>query len=119
LRRLEVAGIKGEGDDLFSEPAFALIFRYSKGLPRLINTICESALITGYSRQLRSITPEVIEQVAIESRLNVGPQAEPPTQTPDNANVLKQLFEMVRLLEKADGAKEPSKLAKEEAGAQA
>jgi len=119
LRRLEVAGIKGEGDDLFSEPAFALIFRYSKGLPRLINTICESALITGYSRQLRSITPEVIEQVAIESRLNVGPQAEPPTQTPDNANVLKQLFEMVRLLEKADGAKEPSKVAKEEAGAQA
>jgi type II secretory pathway predicted ATPase ExeA len=119
-RRLEVAGAKEQGNDLFSEPALALIFRYSKGLPRLINTICESALITGYAGQLRSITPEVIEQVAIESRLNVGPPAEPPGKTPDNENVLKQLFEMVRLLEKAESGKEPSKLVKEEAaGAEA
>jgi hypothetical protein len=114
-----VAGAKTQSDELFSEPALALIFRYSKGLPRLINTICESALITGYARQLRSITPEVIDQVAIESRLNVVPPAEPPSKTPDNDKVLKQLFEMVRLLEKAEGGKEPSKLVKEEAGAEA
>jgi general secretion pathway protein A len=118
-RRLEVAGAKPQADDIFSETALAVIFRYSNGLPRLINTICESALITGYARQLRQITPEVIEHVAHEARLDVRLPAELPEKAPNDDHVLKQLFEMVRLLEKAGGGKEPSKFTKEDAGAEA
>ncbi len=118
-RRLEVAGAKPQANDIFSEPALAVIFRYSKGLPRLINTICESALITGYARQLRQITPDIIEHVAHEARLDVGLPTEPPEKSSNDDNVLKQLFEMVRLLEKTGAGKEPSKFTKEDAGAEA
>jgi ATP-dependent DNA ligase len=39
-------------------------------LPRLINTICENGLITAYARQLESVTPEIVEDVAKEFRLD-------------------------------------------------
>jgi len=51
---------------LFSDETIATVFRYSKGLPRLINTICENGLITAYARQLESVTPEIVEDVAKE-----------------------------------------------------
>src|SRR5260370_9033035 len=116
---MEVAGAKPEADDIFSETGLAVICRYTGGLPRLRHTICESALITGYARQLRQITPEVIEHVAHEARLDVRLPAELPEKAPNDDHVLKQLFEMVRLLEKAGGGKEPAKFTKEDAGADA
>ena len=33
----------------------AEIYRHSQGIPRLINTICENALITAYARQLHEL----------------------------------------------------------------
>ena len=55
----------------------AAVFRHSGGLPRLINTICENALITAYARQIPSVTPDVIEDVAKEFRLDVVPSLLP------------------------------------------
>lgn len=69
-RRLELAGSKNPGD-IFSIEAVLEIFRQSRGLPRLINTICENALIHGYARQLKSIPPSVIEEIGTHFRLNV------------------------------------------------
>jgi general secretion pathway protein A len=43
-----------------------MVHRYSRGIPRLINTICENALITGYSRQVAQITPAMVQQVAAD-----------------------------------------------------
>ena len=45
--------------------------RQSRGLPRLVNTLCENALIHGYARQLATIPPEIIEEIAADFRLNV------------------------------------------------
>jgi len=46
-------------------------------LPRLINTVCENALIAGYSRQMRSVSPEIIDDIARDFRLGVQtPQIE-------------------------------------------
>ena len=56
---------------IFTEEAIAAIFNYSRGLPRLINTICENALITAYAKQLRSVTPDMIEEVAREFRFDM------------------------------------------------
>ena len=47
------------------------IYRHSRGIPRLINTICENALITAYARQLPSVTPEIVEDAAADLRLGV------------------------------------------------
>lgn len=75
LRRLELAGANSHAHDFFSDATLARINHYSNGIPRLINTICENALIAGYARQLRNITPEVIEQVATDFRLNLTSDA--------------------------------------------
>ena len=46
--RLDVAG-KGDAA-IFSKPAIKRIYRYSRGLPRLINIACDRALLAAYTR---------------------------------------------------------------------
>ena len=75
-RRLQIAGADPDSSPLFSEEAVAGVYRHSRGLPRLINTLCENALITAYARRLPIVTPEVIEDVAKEFRLDVKGSSE-------------------------------------------
>jgi len=72
-QRLQIAGEGPHSSPLFSEDAISSVYRYSRGLPRLINTICENALIAAYARRLLSVTPEIVEYVANEFRLDVPP----------------------------------------------
>jgi general secretion pathway protein A len=72
-RRLQLAGATFETTTLFPQDSVAEIYLYSRGIPRLINTICENALVTAYARQLRSIPVEVVHEVASDFRLNLAP----------------------------------------------
>jgi hypothetical protein len=45
--RLHVAG--RDSDDLFEEDTFDIIHRYSGGVPRLINTLCDTALLCAFA----------------------------------------------------------------------
>lgn len=72
LERLTIAGRAYPQEPLFSPEAVKAIHQFSKGFPRLINTICENALITGYARHLQTITPEIITGVARDFHLNVN-----------------------------------------------
>lgn len=76
--RLQVAGAQ-PGNGLFPQDTIAAVYLHSKGIPRLINTICDNALITAYARKLRSVTPEIIESTATDLRLDVVrfPSSEP------------------------------------------
>lgn len=67
--RLKVAG--AERVDLFDSEATALIGRVSQGIPRVINNICDNALLYGYSASLEEINRDCIEEV-IES-LDLAP----------------------------------------------
>ncbi|UCF89479.1 MAG: AAA family ATPase [bacterium] len=58
--RLETAGGDGE---LIDEEAVDVIFRYSGGLPRVINNISANALLMGFSKDLSRIGPDVILDV--------------------------------------------------------
>src|SRR5215470_16213475 len=108
-RRLEIAGANGQTrETLFPEATLARILHYSKGIPRLVNTICESALITGYARQVRSITPEIIDQVAIDSRLEEVAQPTLVRKAVDPEAVLKGLFEMIQRFNVENGNKDDS-----------
>ena len=66
--RLMIAG-DTSSDHLFQPDAVKAIHQYSKGFPRLINTICENALITGYAQQLPHITPNIILGIAKDFHL--------------------------------------------------
>jgi len=69
-RRLEVGGVPA-GTIVFSEPATNAVFRHSQGFPRIINTICENALLSGYGRRASLITAEIVDEVASDLRLGV------------------------------------------------
>ena len=72
--RLQVSGVDPEqAAILFPAKTVTKVYEYSKGFPRLINTICENALITAYARQASVITPDIIEEVAREFRLGIVP----------------------------------------------
>lgn len=61
--RLQVAG---GARDLFSPAAIKLIHRQANGIPRVINIICDRALLGAYSQSVRQVTPELVEQAAAE-----------------------------------------------------
>ena len=69
-RRLRIAGAPAAGE-IFSGPAIEAVFRHSRGIPRLINTICENALLAGYAKHAATITSEIIDGVARDLRLGV------------------------------------------------
>jgi general secretion pathway protein A len=69
-RRLQLAGSE-QPDVIFPVETVLEVHRNSRGYPRLINTLCENGLINAYARQSRSVTPEIIEEVVKDFRLNV------------------------------------------------
>jgi len=79
-RRLQLAGADNAEQRLFPVETIACIYQHSRGIPRLINTVCENALIAGYARQMHSITTDIIEDIAVDFRLGVvhQPHAERP-----------------------------------------
>jgi general secretion pathway protein A len=75
-RRLQLAG-SPYPSALFPPETIAAVYQYSQGLPRLINTICENALIAAYARQMRSVGPDIVDDIATDFRLGVHtPKAE-------------------------------------------
>jgi general secretion pathway protein A len=69
--RLQRADGSSEAQELFPEEAIERVYRHSRGVARLINSICENALISAFARQSKRVPPEVIDEVACDLRLNV------------------------------------------------
>ena len=59
--RLHVAG--SDSCDLFSNEAVDKIISYSGGIPRLINLLCDTALVYGYAKGARQIDEELVMEV--------------------------------------------------------
>ncbi|HVN44318.1 MAG TPA: AAA family ATPase [Steroidobacteraceae bacterium] len=59
--RLTVAGGR---PDLFTPEAHVLVHSQSRGVPRIINQICDTALVYGFGEQVQTIGPKIIEQVS-------------------------------------------------------
>ncbi len=57
--RLEVAG--SQGRQIFDENCFPTIFRYTGGTPRLINTLCDTAMMAAFARDQEIVTLEDVE----------------------------------------------------------
>jgi len=55
--------VAGGSPELFSAEAVALIFEASGGVPRLVNTLCDTAMVYGYARQSPSIDRALMEKV--------------------------------------------------------
>lgn len=77
--RLRIGG--GSEEPIFSPEAIASIHAFSRGIPRVVNLLCEHALISGFVDQQRPIGPGIIEEVAREFELHlIEPTAPPHTE---------------------------------------
>ncbi len=56
--RLEVSGSKGA--PYFTEPALWRVYGYSRGIPRLVNAVCDKALLAGFVQQREKIDYKMI-----------------------------------------------------------
>jgi len=103
-RRLARAGVDdSQAATLFPEATTAAVYRYSRGIPRLINTICENALILAYAKQSRTVAGEVIDEIARDLRLHVTPR--PVTSEPgisvSRQDLARSLLDLINVLERA------------------
>jgi general secretion pathway protein A len=82
--RLSIAGRK---KSLFTDEALVQIYQASKGIPRNINLICDSALVYGFGYEMQTIGTEVIDQVLADKN-KIGLEFLQPTALqPEAGNV--------------------------------
>ncbi len=107
----------------FGEGAIELIAASSKGIPRVINVICDNALTVGFADGARVITANHIVKACAELHLNGNvarspirhadsPAEPPPVAVPTTAPVVTQAYSepVLRTLERYDSAhKRPSR----------
>jgi type II secretory pathway predicted ATPase ExeA len=94
LHRLEVAGAHGR--QLFDPELLPVIFRYTGGVPRLINTLCDTSLMIAFSTgqpmvtatELKAAIEELqwVEYAARTNRMRTGIAAPVPLPHPVSAN---------------------------------
>ena len=48
-----------------------MIHLYSRGVPRLINTVCDNALLEGFLTKRPKVDRDIIEDVACDFGLNI------------------------------------------------
>jgi type II secretory pathway predicted ATPase ExeA len=68
--RLRLAGATRP---IFTPQALDLIYRYSHGIPRVINLLCEHCLIVAFVEQVQEVSAEMVEGVAAELELETAP----------------------------------------------
>jgi type II secretory pathway predicted ATPase ExeA len=97
--RLEHVGYKG--GELFEPAAIERIISWSSGIPRLINTICDNALLIAYQASERTVTAGMIDEVANHLRLVERPSRAHQKNVDEVANRL-------RLVERSQRASDQS-----------
>jgi hypothetical protein len=76
--RLRLVGSRSS--EIFSPEALSLICRYSRGIPRVINTLCDNALLTGFRLSQKKIDVDII-RAAIKNLEGPSPRKTIPSAT--------------------------------------
>ena len=71
--RIRIAG--GSPADVFTIPAVMAIHNASAGIPRLVNVLCDNALISGFAAQLKPIPVRLVEDACRDFDLSSGSSA--------------------------------------------
>ena len=79
--RLRLAGHTGK--PIFKKAALREIHRVTGGTPRLINIVCDGALLSGFGRDQRVLGPEPVREVAADLGLETGGEAASSDSTSD------------------------------------
>lgn len=63
--RTKIAGVN---DRVFDDAACEAIYQHSRGVPRLINLLCDTALVYGFAEQKKKIDAQTVHDVAADKR---------------------------------------------------
>jgi general secretion pathway protein A len=96
--RLRIAGANGE--PIFSREAIEIVHLYSRGIPRVVNLLCEHSMINAFVDSLRPVPAHLVEEVAREFQLDeMAPMASegfsPAAQTANTQALLENLDELL------------------------
>jgi general secretion pathway protein A len=58
--------------DLFTAEALERVVRYSRGVPRIINVLCDAALLSAYGAGMRRVTGALVDEVAANLKIASG-----------------------------------------------
>ena len=72
--RLAIAGY--EGPEIFPKTSLQTIWQQSAGTPRLINSICDNALLTAFAMSVKIVSPEIIHDVLQDLQLSSESQGQ-------------------------------------------
>ena len=101
-QRLRIAG--NNGRTIFDPEAVAVIHRYAAGIPRVINLLCEHALVSAFVDQQPMIMPDVVEAVARDFDMGdnavVSRKAELPPENGDKFDLLEALKTLATLADR-------------------
>lgn len=101
--RMKLAGKQSPLEEMFPAETLEAIYRYSLGVPRLINSLCEQSLIAGFARGEQQIRPETIDEVATYLRLQPTPdlvRTELRPQATDGRAAAKSVLDLINHLER-------------------
>jgi hypothetical protein len=74
--RLRIGG--ANGTPIFSPEAVEAIYKYSRGIPRVANLLCENSLINSFVDLVKPVPPSVVHEAAHEFELDeLDPMARP------------------------------------------
>jgi general secretion pathway protein A len=93
--RLRIAGANGE--PIFSRESIETVHKYSQGIPRVVNLLCEHAMVNSYVDSLRPVPAHLVEEVAREFQLD---ETEP--KAPSDSTLTKQSANAEALLQNLD-----------------
>jgi hypothetical protein len=68
--RIRMAG--GDAAKLFTREAVAEVFERSQGIPRLVNVICDNALVNGFALAARPVARQIVIQVCHDFDFSTG-----------------------------------------------
>jgi len=93
-QRLRIAG--SNGDQVFEPEAVAALYRYSIGVPRVINLLCEHCLVSSFVDQKKTVSAEIVDAVAKDFDLSDGISG--GAMTPIVPPVSSERFDLVEAL---------------------
>jgi type II secretory pathway predicted ATPase ExeA len=104
-QRLRIAGANGQ--PIFDGEALAAIHRYSNGIPRVVNLICEHCLVSAFVDQQKMVGTSIVEAVARDFDLgdnHIAPAAipQPPPDKFDLVDALKTLSNLAERLKEPE-----------------